>query len=58
MEHETYTILRQFADSWGLAFMFVFFAGAVAFVLFRPRASENAKNAAAIPFREDQIDGE
>ncbi|SKA32574.1 cbb3-type cytochrome c oxidase subunit 3 [Consotaella salsifontis] len=58
MDNATYTMLRQFADSWGLAFMFVFFAVAIGFVLLNPRASANARNAAAIPFKEDHVDGE
>lgn len=50
---DTYTLMREFADSWGLLFMFLFFIGANAFVFLRPRASQVADNAAAIPFKED-----
>ncbi|MEF2072516.1 CcoQ/FixQ family Cbb3-type cytochrome c oxidase assembly chaperone [Consotaella aegiceratis] len=55
---EAYNALRGFADSWGLAFMFAFFAVSIAFVLLRPRAAQQARDAAAIPFKEDHVDGE
>lgn len=51
---ETYETLRQFADSWGLLFLFVFFVGAVLFVLFRPGAERAAEAATQIPFKEDE----
>jgi cytochrome c oxidase cbb3-type subunit 4 len=50
---ETYTAMRQFADSWGLLFLFLFFIGANAYVFLRPYARQVADNAAAIPFKED-----
>jgi cytochrome c oxidase cbb3-type subunit IV len=50
---ETYTAMRQFADSWGLLVMFLFFIGANAFLFVRPFASKVADEAAAIPFKED-----
>jgi cytochrome c oxidase cbb3-type subunit IV len=50
---ETYTAMRQFADSWGLLAMLLFFIGANAFVFFRPGARKVADTAAAIPFKED-----
>jgi cytochrome c oxidase cbb3-type subunit IV len=50
---ETYTVMRQFADSWGLLVMFLFFIGANAFVFLRPYGRQVADNAAAIPFKED-----
>ncbi len=53
----TYDALRAFADSWGLAFMCAFFIAAALFVLFRPKAGDYARNAAMIPFREDETDG-
>jgi cytochrome c oxidase cbb3-type subunit 4 len=35
---ESYSILRQFADSWMLLFMFVFFVGLVIWVIFGKRS--------------------
>lgn len=49
---ETYTALRQFADSWGLLGMVVFFVGAVLFV-FRPGGRASAEEAARIPLKDD-----
>jgi len=53
----TYNVMREFADSWGLAIMFAFFLGAGLFALFRPNARNIARDAAEIPFREDQHHG-
>ncbi len=47
-----YNNLRHLADSWGLLVMAVFFVGAVLFAL-RPGRSEQARDAANIPFKED-----
>ncbi|WP_053251792.1 CcoQ/FixQ family Cbb3-type cytochrome c oxidase assembly chaperone [Ensifer adhaerens] len=49
---ETYTAMRQFADSWALLGMVIFFLGVVAFI-FRPGAKKAADRAAAIPLKED-----
>jgi cytochrome c oxidase cbb3-type subunit IV len=49
---EIYTMMRQFADSWGLVAMALFFIGAVLFVL-RPGAKALADDAAQIPLKED-----
>ena len=49
---ETYTFMRQFADSWGLLAMAVFFIGVVIFA-FRPGSKEMADEAAQIPLKED-----
>ncbi|WP_105382754.1 cbb3-type cytochrome c oxidase subunit 3 [Neorhizobium alkalisoli] len=49
---EAYTALRQFADSWGLMGMALFFLGVVLFTL-RPGAEAQAKEAAQIPLKED-----
>ncbi len=49
---ETYTAMRQFADSWGLLGMTVFFIGVVLFTL-RPGARKLAQDAAEIPLKED-----
>jgi cytochrome c oxidase cbb3-type subunit IV len=47
-----YNSMRQFADSWGLLFLVVFFIGAVAFT-FRPGAKKHHDDAARIPLSED-----
>ena len=49
---ETYTALRQFADSWALAAMTAFFVGVVIFA-FRPGSRGRADNAARIPLKDD-----
>lgn len=49
---ETYTALRQFADSWALLAMTVFFVGVVIFA-FRPGSRKRAEEIARIPFKED-----
>ncbi|WP_102961338.1 cbb3-type cytochrome c oxidase subunit 3 [Mangrovicella endophytica] len=54
---ETYTAMRHFADSWGLLAMTCFFLLVVGYALFRPRARQIAQDAAAIPFREDNVHG-
>ncbi len=50
-----YNSLRHFADSWGLVAMFVFFIGAVIFVM-RPGSKKQYDDAAQIPFKEDTKD--
>ncbi len=47
---ETYSLLRQFADSWMLLFLFTFFFGVVVWA-FRPGASKLYEDTANIPFR-------
>jgi len=49
---ETYTFLRQFADSWGLLAMTLFFIGVVVFA-FRPGSRTGAEEAARIPLEDD-----
>ncbi|MEQ8479428.1 MAG: cbb3-type cytochrome c oxidase subunit 3 [Hoeflea sp.] len=49
---ETYTAMRQFADSWGLVFLFVVFVGVILFLL-RPGARKSAEDAKNIPFKEE-----
>jgi cytochrome c oxidase cbb3-type subunit IV len=49
---DTYTILRVFAGSWGLLFMFVVFVIVIVFVL-RPGSGRVYKDTANIPFRND-----
>ena len=49
---ETYTFLRELADSWMLLAMTVFFLGVIAWV-YRPGARELQQDAASIPLRDD-----
>lgn len=49
---ETYTAMREFADSWGLIYLFVIFCGVILFTL-RPGGKAAADRAAQIPFKED-----
>jgi cytochrome c oxidase cbb3-type subunit 4 len=48
---ETYTAMRQFADSWGLLAMTLFFLGVVVWVLL-PGRKRDAQEAAEIPFKD------
>ncbi|ESY89819.1 FixQ1 nitrogen fixation protein [Mesorhizobium sp. L2C085B000] len=48
----TYNFMREFADSWGLLAMALFFIGSVAFAL-RPGSRRQAGEAAQIPLKED-----
>ena len=47
---EIYTLLREFADSWMLLFLFVFFMGIIAWA-FRPGSTKVYEDTASIPFR-------
>lgn len=49
---EEYTFLRQFADSWMLLLLFVFFVGII-FWVFRPGSSKTYSDTANIPFRHE-----
>lgn len=49
---ETYSLLREFADSWMLLFLFAFFVAVVLWVL-RPGSGKQYKDTANIPFRHD-----
>ena len=49
---ETYSLLREFADSWMLLFLFAFFVGVVIWV-FRPGATKAHEDPANIPFRHE-----
>ncbi|MBK0327494.1 cbb3-type cytochrome c oxidase subunit 3 [Rhodobacteraceae bacterium F11138] len=49
---EEYTFLRQFADSWMLVVLFLFFIGVVVWV-FRPGSSKTYEDTANIPFRHE-----
>jgi cytochrome c oxidase cbb3-type subunit 4 len=50
---EIYTAMRQFADSWGLLGMVVFFVVAVLWTL-RPGSRHGAEEAAHIPLQDDR----
>lgn len=54
MDYET---LRQFADSWGLLALFLFFVGVI-FFTFRPGSRKSAEDASRIPLREDPDRGD
>ncbi len=49
---DLYSLLREFADSWALLALFVFFAGVV-FWAFRPGSRATHADIAQIPFRHD-----
>lgn len=49
---ETYSFLRELADSWGLLAMFVFFIGIILWA-FRPGSGKVYEDTANIPFRHD-----
>lgn len=51
---ETYSFLRELADSWVLLLMTLFFLGTIVWV-FRPGSREIHRDAGSIPFRNDQI---
>jgi cytochrome c oxidase cbb3-type subunit IV len=47
-----YNTMREFADSWGLLALTVFFVGVVFFV-FRPGSKKKARDAAQIPLNDE-----
>lgn len=49
---ETYTFLRQLADSWALLAMFLFFIGIIVWA-FRPGSAATHADTANIPFRNE-----
>ncbi|MFK7940797.1 MAG: cbb3-type cytochrome c oxidase subunit 3 [Roseovarius sp.] len=49
---ETYSLLREFADSWMLLALFIFFVGMI-FWVFRPGATKTYSDPAGIPFRHE-----
>ena len=51
---ETYTFLREFADSWVLLLMTLFFIGTILWA-FRPGSRAIHDDTANIPFRNDRI---
>ncbi|MCV0397173.1 MAG: cbb3-type cytochrome c oxidase subunit 3 [Rhizobiaceae bacterium] len=52
---ETYTAMRQFADSWALLAMALFFIGVVMFA-FRPGSRCKAEQAASIPLNDEHAE--
>lgn len=50
---ETYSLLREFADSWMLLALFTFFVVMVLWVLFRPGSTKTYRDVANIPFRHE-----
>ncbi|MDP3897363.1 MAG: cbb3-type cytochrome c oxidase subunit 3 [Mesorhizobium sp.] len=48
-----YHFMREFADSWGLLFLALFFVGVVIFA-FRPGSKKQAEDAANIPLKDDE----
>ena len=49
---ETYSLLREFADSWMLLMLFIFFVG-IGIWAFRPGSRKTHADTANIPFRND-----
>ncbi|MEP3052874.1 MULTISPECIES: cbb3-type cytochrome c oxidase subunit 3 [Ascidiaceihabitans] len=49
---ETYSLLREFADSWMLLLLFCIFVG-IGIWAFRPGGSKAFEDTANIPFRND-----
>ena len=49
---DTYSLLREIADSWVLLALFVFFVGACLWA-FRPGSKRVHRDTASIPFRND-----
>jgi cytochrome c oxidase cbb3-type subunit 4 len=49
---DTYSLLREFADSWVLLAMFAFFVG-VGIWAFWPSLAQDREDASLIPFRND-----
>ena len=47
-----YHILREFADSWALLAMFLFFLAAIVWV-FRPGSKKDYDDARGVPFRHE-----
>ncbi|MGC9417712.1 MAG: cbb3-type cytochrome c oxidase subunit 3 [Rhodovulum sp.] len=49
---ETYSAIREFAHSWALLALVLFFLGVIAWV-FRPGSTKEYRDTADIPFRHD-----
>ena len=52
MDAATYEAMRQFADSWGLVYMFAIFLVVAVFV-FLPGAKKRSAEASRIPLNDD-----
>jgi cytochrome c oxidase cbb3-type subunit 4 len=52
---DTYAMLREFAASWALLAMFLFFIGVVIWT-FRPGSRDKHKDIANIPLRNDRLE--
>ncbi len=50
-----YTVFREFADSWGLVYLFALFVGILIYT-FRPGSKKVADEVAQIPLKEDDQD--
>ena len=50
---DTYSLTREFADSWGLLALFLFFMGVILWVL-RPGSTKTYRDTADIPFRHEE----
>lgn len=50
--NDTYSLLREFADSWMLLFLFVVFVGVIAWA-FRPGSRKIHDDSAMVPFRNE-----
>ena len=50
-----YSAFREFADSWGLLYLFLLFVGIIIFT-FRPGSKKLADEIAQIPLKEDNKD--
>ena len=51
-----YSTFREFADSWGLLYLFLLFVGIILFT-FRPGSRDTADRIAKIPLDEDPENG-
>ncbi len=49
---DTYTLMRHFADSWGLLALTLFFLGVILWA-FRPGSTRIDRDVAGIPFRHE-----
>ncbi|QIE46870.1 cbb3-type cytochrome c oxidase subunit 3 [Pseudohalocynthiibacter aestuariivivens] len=49
---DTYSLLREFADSWMLLALFIFFVGMILWV-FRPGGTKSYEDQRNIPFRHE-----
>jgi cytochrome c oxidase cbb3-type subunit 4 len=54
---DTYSILREFADSWVLVLMFTFFVGTILWA-FRPGSSKLYEDVGTIPLRNETPDSQ